>query len=96
MAHTPIGRTRERVFRFMRDRLLAGAPPTVREVQEAMGFGAVESARKQLEALVTEGRLAKTPGRARGYRLARQGRGESTYCSTAQSTASTRPQEPTM
>ena len=53
----------------MRKRLLEGAPPTVREVQEAMGFGAVESARKQLDALVAERRLVKTPGRARGYRL---------------------------
>lgn len=70
MAHTPPGRTREKVFRFMRKRLLAGAPPTVREVQEAMEFAAVESARKHLEALVAEGRLAKTPGRSRSYRLA--------------------------
>lgn len=69
MAHTPPGRTREQVFRFVRKRLLAGAPPTVREVQEEFGFGAVESARKHLEALVAEGRLTKTPGRARGYRL---------------------------
>jgi repressor LexA len=71
MAHTTPGRTRERVFRFVRDRLLAGAPPTVREVQQAMGFGAVESARKQLEALVGEGRLVKQPGRSRGYGLPR-------------------------
>ncbi len=75
MAHTPPGRTRERVFRFVRDRLLSGAPPTVREVQAAMGFAAVESARKQLDALVDEGRLAKTPGRSRGYRLAQRDRG---------------------
>jgi repressor LexA len=70
MAHTPPGKTREKVFRFVRKRLLAGAPPTVREVQEEMGFAAVESARKHLEALVNDGRLAKTPGRSRGYRLA--------------------------
>jgi repressor LexA len=69
MAHTPPGRTRERVYRFVRDRLLEGAPPTVREVQRAMGMRAVESARAQLEALVAEGRLEKLPGRARGYRL---------------------------
>lgn len=69
MAHTPPGRTRERVFRFVRERLLDGMPPTVREVQEAMGFDAVESARRQLDALVAEGRLTKTPGRARSYRL---------------------------
>lgn len=71
MARTTPGRTRERVFRFVRGRLRVGEPPTVREVQEAMGFGAVESARKQLDALVAEGRLTKLPGKARGYRLAR-------------------------
>jgi repressor LexA len=70
MAYTQPGRTRERVYRYVRARLLEGEPPTVREVQEAMGFGAVESARKQLDALVDEGRLVKTPGLARGYRLA--------------------------
>lgn len=62
--------TRERVYCFVRERLLAGEPPTVREVQAAMGFGAVESARKHLETLVGQGRLVKSPGRARGYRLA--------------------------
>jgi repressor LexA len=69
MAHTPPGKTRERVFRFMRDRLLDGRPPTVREVRDALGFRAVESARAHLSALVEEGRLVKKPGRARGYAL---------------------------
>lgn len=69
MAHTPPGKTRERVFRFMRDRLLDGRPPTVREVRDALGFRAVESARSHLSALVEEGRLVKKPGRARGYAL---------------------------
>ncbi|MCA8943977.1 MAG: transcriptional repressor LexA [Planctomycetes bacterium] len=69
MAFSTPGETRERVFRFVRERLLEGAPPTVREVQDAMGFRAVESARKQLDALVAEGRLVKRDGRARGYRL---------------------------
>ncbi len=80
MAYTQPGRTRERVYRYVRARLLEGEPPTVREVQEAMGFGAVESARKQLDALVAEGRLVKTPGLARGYRLAelRNERGRTT------------------
>jgi repressor LexA len=61
-------------LRFVRDRLLSGAPPTVREVQSHFGFRAVESARQHLEALVAEGRLAKQPGRSRGYRLAERGR----------------------
>ena len=63
------GETRERIFRFVRERLLAGRPPTVREVQQAAGLRAVESARVHLEHLVAEGRLAKDPGLARGYRL---------------------------
>ena len=69
MAHTPPGQSRERVFRFMRDRLLDGRPPTVREVRDALGFRAVESARAHLTALVEAGRLIKKPGRARGYAL---------------------------
>jgi repressor LexA len=60
---------RERVYQFVRERLLAGRPPTVREVQAELGFRAVESARAHLAALVEEGRLEKTPGAARGYRL---------------------------
>ena len=66
---TPPGRTRERVYRFVRDRLEGGLPPTVREVQKALGFRAVQTAREHLEKLVTERRLAKRPGQARGYCL---------------------------
>jgi repressor LexA len=69
MGRTPPGQTRERIFRFVRERLLAGLPPTVREVQQAFGFRAVQTAREHLEALVAEGRLDKRPGRSRGYRL---------------------------
>jgi repressor LexA len=68
-ARGPRGSSREQVFAFVRERLLAGRPPTVREVQAELGFRAVESARAHLSALVDEGRLAKEPGRARGYRL---------------------------
>jgi len=69
MGRTPPGATRERVYRFLRQRILAGNPPTVREVQERFGFRAVQTAREHLERLVEEGRLSKEPGRARGYRL---------------------------
>jgi len=69
MGKTPPGQTRERVFRHVRNRLAAGSPPTVREVQQAFGFRSVQSAREHLEALVGEGRLAKDEGKARGYRL---------------------------
>lgn len=69
MAYTQPGRTRERVYRYVRDRLLAGVPPTVRDVQRAFGFRSERSALDHLQGLVSEGRLAKTPGTARGYRL---------------------------
>ena len=69
MPRTPAGETRESVYRFMRDRLHAGQPPTLREIQEAFGFRAVETAREHLKALVSAGRLVQDPGRARGYRL---------------------------
>lgn len=69
MPRTSPGQTRRRVFDFVRRRIAAGAPPTVREVQREFGFRAVESARRHLEALVAEGRLTKEPGTARGYRL---------------------------
>ncbi len=70
MGRTPAGQTRDKVFRFIRDRLLSGRPPTVREVQKAFGFLSPQTAREHLEGLVSAGHLAKEPGKARGYRLA--------------------------
>jgi len=69
MGRTPAGQTRERIFRLVRDRLMGGQPPTIREVQEVFGFRSPQTAREHLEALVDEGRLAKQKGKARGYRL---------------------------
>ncbi len=69
MSRTPRGETRSRILEFMRRRIAAGEPPTVREVQQAFGFRAVESARAHLRALVQAGQLVHLPGRARGYRL---------------------------
>lgn len=69
MSRTRAGQTRDRVFEFVRGRLLAGDPPTVREVQQAFGFRTPHTARYHLERLVSEGRLAAARGRARGYRL---------------------------
>lgn len=66
---TPPGQTRNQIFRFVRERLLNGVPPTIREVQDAFGFRSVQTAREHLDSLVDEGRLCKTPGMARGYRL---------------------------
>src|SRR5262245_10638225 len=69
MPRTPAGETRERVYRFMRERLMAGEPPTLREIQSKFGFRAVETAREHLRELVEAGKLVQEPGRARGYRL---------------------------
>ena len=66
---TPPGQTREKVFQFVRQRLLEGLPPTVREVQEHFGFNAVQTAQEHLRRLVAEGRLVKQKGKARGYAL---------------------------
>ncbi len=63
------GSTRRKVYEFVRQRILGNVPPTTREVQEHFGFKAVQSARQHLETLVGEGKLAKTPGKARGYGL---------------------------
>jgi repressor LexA len=64
------GVARERVYEFVRRRLLAGEPPSVREVQEELKFAAVQSAQQHLEALVAEGRLLKEGEHgARGLRL---------------------------
>jgi repressor LexA len=41
----------------------------VREVQEALGFRAVETARRHLENLIAQGRLRREAGKARGYQL---------------------------
>jgi repressor LexA len=69
MGRTPAGETRERVFALVRERILAGRPPTVREVQQAFDFRAVQTAREHLVALVEAGRLTQERGRARGYGL---------------------------
>lgn len=70
MGRTPRGQTRQRVLAFVRERLLAGSPPTVREVQQAFGFRSVGTAREHLDALVADGKLDK-PGdrRHRGVQL---------------------------
>ncbi len=74
MAYTPPGETRKKVYEFVRERILNGSPPTVREVQRAFGFRAVQSARQHLEALVAEGKLVKDSGKARSHRLPELGR----------------------
>lgn len=66
---TPPGQTREKIYRFVRQRLIDGLPPTVREIQEYFGFRAVQTVQEHLRRLVAEGRLVKLKGKARGYSL---------------------------
>jgi repressor LexA len=68
MGRTPPGETREKVFRFVYERLLEGRPPTMREIAEHQGFQTTQTAREHLERLARDGRLEKLPG-ARGYRV---------------------------
>jgi len=69
MPATPPGETRARVLEYVQKRLLEGRPPTIREVQQAFRFRAVETARAHLEALIREGRLSKREGESRGFEL---------------------------
>lgn len=85
MPKTPPGQTRNRIFRFVRDRLLRGDSPSLREVQRHFGFRAVETVRAHLTALVEEGRLVKEPGRSRGYRLPSRTSGSGWFPSRLQS-----------
>ena len=69
MPRTPPGQTRNRIYRFVRRRLLEGDAPSLREVRDHFGFRAVETVRAHLAVLVEEGRLVRQPGRSRGFRL---------------------------
>lgn len=62
---------RKRILAYVERRIRQGQPPTVREVQEAFDFAAVESARQHLKALVDSGELNQLSGQARGYSLPR-------------------------
>ncbi len=64
--------TRENVYRFVRERILAGTPPTVREVQSQFGFKSSASARQHLDKLVNDGLILKLKGISRGFRLPEQ------------------------
>jgi len=66
---TPPGQTRDKIYQFVRQRLLEGFPPTVREIQHHFGFSAVQTVQEHLRRLVEEGRLIKQKGKARGYAL---------------------------
>ncbi len=60
---------RKRILAYVKKRILEGHSPTIREVQQAFDFAAVESARQHLKALVESGDLHQLSGQARGYSL---------------------------
>lgn len=61
--------TREKVYAFIRKKILEGLPPSVREVQAAMGFKSSGTAREHIDSLVEEGRLERVAASSRGLRL---------------------------
>ena len=69
MPKTPPGETRARLRDFVLDRILGGAPPSVREVQDHFGFRSTATVREHLDALVDAGELEQDSGRDRGYRI---------------------------
>ena len=59
-----------RVLRFVRDHLARhGYPPSVREIQHALGFASPNAAAKHLRALEAQGLIELPPRTARGIRL---------------------------
>ena len=69
MPKTPPGETRARLRDFVLKRILTGAPPSVREVQDHFGFRSTATVREHLDALVEAGELEQDSGRDRGYRI---------------------------
>jgi repressor LexA len=66
---TPPGQTRDKIYQYVRQQLIDGFPPTVREIQQHFGFSAVQTVQEHLRRLVEEGRLIKQKGKARGHAL---------------------------
>jgi len=69
MPKTPPGQSRKKIHDFVSKRILLGAPPSVREVQDAFGFKSTATVREHLNALVEEGVLEQHSGKDRGYRI---------------------------
>ncbi len=62
--------TQNRVFQFVRDKLIAGEPaPTAREIAHGFGWNSKRAAECHLEALIRKGWLISDPGKARALRL---------------------------
>jgi repressor LexA len=66
----PRGQTRQAILAFILERTREGRPPTVREIQAAFGFRAVQTVQAHLERLVAEGALTREAGKARSVRPA--------------------------
>lgn len=70
MAYSKPGSSRRRIYQFVRERIEAGEPPTVREIQQHFGFRSVQTVQEHLETLIREGSLSRSgERRARAYRL---------------------------
>jgi repressor LexA len=69
MKRGPHGQTRERIYQYIYECRMAGQPPTIREIQQAVGLRAVQTVQGHLQKLVDEGRLIREPGKARSYQL---------------------------
>ena len=69
MGKTPKGQTRNKILQFVRQQLMAGHSPSLRDIQQAFGFKAIETVREHLEVLVSANQLDKISGISRGFRL---------------------------
>lgn len=64
---------RAAVLAFLRERIAAGASPSLAEIAEAFGFASRNAAHKHVQALVGAGLVELKAGRKRGLRLPGQG-----------------------
>ena len=70
MAYSEPGSSRRRIYQFVRERIEAGDPPTVREIQNHFGFRSAQTVQEHLETLIRQGSLERSgERRARAYRL---------------------------
>ena len=66
----PQGEMRERIFRYVEQRLLQGRPPSVREIRDHVGLRAVQTVQRHLNGLIEDGLLLREgQGRSRSLRL---------------------------
>ncbi|MCO4762319.1 MAG: transcriptional repressor LexA [Myxococcales bacterium] len=66
----PRGEMRTRIYHYVQQRLLAGDPPSVREIRDHVGLRATQTVQRHLDGLIVDGRLERdTSGRSRALRL---------------------------